>query len=223
MPKDNVCYCGEYGGGVHTKSARCVGPRPSKDLSIAPCPFCGATNVSVVEGDTFRWRIAQCNECEARAPMVRIQTMGEGTPVQWEEKARLDAIAEWNKRHTPEPRACLCDDSLSLLQRMRDEYLARGDLSGRITREADALIERLSNRVGQPLCTVIPDQVFDGYSVWTELLNDPQARQRTSHENVQDVLNAILRFKRATGTGRDLEWDLQREQIAAGLEKNRGV
>lgn len=24
----NVCYCGEYGGGVHTKSARCVVARP---------------------------------------------------------------------------------------------------------------------------------------------------------------------------------------------------
>lgn len=45
--------------------------------------------------------------------------------------------------------------------------------------------------------TTIPDKVFDGYSIWTELQNDPQARQRTSHENVQDVLNAILRFKRA--------------------------
>lgn len=31
----NVCYCGEYGGGVHTKSARCVVARPSKDDLVA--------------------------------------------------------------------------------------------------------------------------------------------------------------------------------------------
>lgn len=76
-------------------------PVPSKDP--LPCPFCGATNVSVIEGDTFRWRVAQCNECEAQAPVVRIQTMGEGTPKQWEEQARIDAIAEWNTRAAQPP------------------------------------------------------------------------------------------------------------------------
>jgi hypothetical protein len=33
MTKENVCYCGEYGGGVHTKSARCADPPPSKELA----------------------------------------------------------------------------------------------------------------------------------------------------------------------------------------------
>lgn len=65
---------------------------------IKPCPFCGATNISVIEGDTFRWRLARCNECEAQAPMVRIQTMGDGTPDEWEEKAKIGAIESWNTR-----------------------------------------------------------------------------------------------------------------------------
>jgi hypothetical protein len=30
---------------------------------------------------------------------VRIQTLGNGTPEEWEEKARIAALEEWNKRH----------------------------------------------------------------------------------------------------------------------------
>ena len=33
----NICYCGAYGGGVHTRSARCDGsPAPEPDLITAP-------------------------------------------------------------------------------------------------------------------------------------------------------------------------------------------
>lgn len=63
-----------------------------------PCPFCGSHEVHVVEGDTFRWRVAVCGGCSARAPDVRIQTSGPGTPLEWEERARVNAMAEWNKR-----------------------------------------------------------------------------------------------------------------------------
>lgn len=55
----------------------------------------------------------------------------------------------------------------------------------------------------QPPSDVLPDKVFDGYSVWTELQNDPQACQRTSHENVQDVLNAIVRYRRGAQLPKD--------------------
>lgn len=50
----------------------------------------------------------------------------------------------------------------------------------------------------QPPRVAVPDKIFDGYSIWVELQNDEEARKRTSHENVQDVLNAIVRYKRPT-------------------------
>lgn len=66
--------------------------------AVKPCPFCGETRVGVVEGSTFRWRLAECGGCGARAEEVRIRTMGEGTPQEWEEQARQEAIAAWNTR-----------------------------------------------------------------------------------------------------------------------------
>ena len=65
---------------------------------IKPCPFCGGTNIEVVEGSTFRWRIARCLECGAQAGEIRIQTMGDGSKEEWEAKGYADAIAEWNTR-----------------------------------------------------------------------------------------------------------------------------
>lgn len=62
------------------------------------CPFCGHTDVQVVEGSTFRWRVAACENCGARAGEVRIQTLGEGTLEQWEIAARESALVEWNTR-----------------------------------------------------------------------------------------------------------------------------
>lgn len=64
------------------------------------CPFCGAHDVAVIEGDTFRWRLARCNCCGAQAPDVRIQTCGSETGEEWEGRAVSAAIAEWNKRAT---------------------------------------------------------------------------------------------------------------------------
>jgi hypothetical protein len=63
-----------------------------------PCPFCGGSRVSVVEGGSFRWRVAQCDECGAQCGEVRIQTLGSGTKEQWEEEARGVVIKEWNSR-----------------------------------------------------------------------------------------------------------------------------
>lgn len=68
------------------------------DDQLLPCPFCGGTDVAIVEGSSFRWRLASCNGCGAQAPDVRIQTMGEGTPKEWEAVAHKAALAEWNKR-----------------------------------------------------------------------------------------------------------------------------
>jgi Lar family restriction alleviation protein len=65
---------------------------------LLPCPFCGATSVSVREGSTFRWRYASCDECGAQAGEVRRQTLGEGTKEEWEAEATRSALAEWNRR-----------------------------------------------------------------------------------------------------------------------------
>lgn len=69
-----------------------------KNEEVKSCPFCGYSGVNVVEGSTFRWRVAQCNECEARAGEIRIQTTGPGTREEWEQEARIQAIKEWNTR-----------------------------------------------------------------------------------------------------------------------------
>lgn len=67
-------------------------------MELLPCPFCGGAWITVVDGSTFRWRQAYCEQCEAKGPEVRIQTLGDGSKEQWEEQARKDAIAEWNRR-----------------------------------------------------------------------------------------------------------------------------
>ena len=64
-----------------------------------PCPFCGCKDIAVVEGSTFRWRLAQCNGCGAQGPDVRIQTSGSGTKEEWEQSALDGALTEWNRRH----------------------------------------------------------------------------------------------------------------------------
>ena len=63
-----------------------------------PCPFCGHTGVNVHETSTFRWRVAECNNCGAQCGEVRVQTTGEGTQEEWERQAKEDALKEWNTR-----------------------------------------------------------------------------------------------------------------------------
>ena len=64
-----------------------------------PCPFCGSEDVVIADGSTFRWLTTMCQACAAQGPEVRIQTTGDGNPVQWRAKATKHAWAEWNKRH----------------------------------------------------------------------------------------------------------------------------
>lgn len=70
---------------------------------LKPCPFCGYALIHVLPGSTFRLRYAQCGRCEACAGEVRIQTSGDGTPDEWEQEARIQAIKEWNTRATVNP------------------------------------------------------------------------------------------------------------------------
>jgi Lar family restriction alleviation protein len=67
------------------------------------CPFCGSANVYTQEGSTFRWMLAECQNCGARGPEVRVQTLGEGTREEWLARGSAAAIAEWNSRaETPQ-------------------------------------------------------------------------------------------------------------------------
>jgi Lar family restriction alleviation protein len=65
---------------------------------IKPCPFCGGSDVSISEGETFRWMFAECDACGARASDVRVKTMGEGTKEEYKAEAEARAIQEWNTR-----------------------------------------------------------------------------------------------------------------------------
>ena len=79
------------GEGIVGQSASTGGLEP------LPCPFCGGTDIAVMDGSTFRWVFAACQDCGASAGEVRVQTIG--TP---REPALIEAgqraIAEWNVR-----------------------------------------------------------------------------------------------------------------------------
>ena len=76
------------------------------DIPVMPCPWCGDTDVKVIQGSTFRWRVAQCQTCGAQTGDVRAKTSGEGNLIEWEATAKAAALEEWNTRcaHT---QACL--------------------------------------------------------------------------------------------------------------------
>ena len=65
---------------------------------IKPCPFCGDTDIDFREGSTFRWMLAECNNCGATCGEIRLQTCGEGTPSDWRKNGENDVIDEWNRR-----------------------------------------------------------------------------------------------------------------------------
>jgi len=67
-------------------------------VTTKPCPFCGGDRVSFHQGTTFRWIVAECNECGARAGEVRRDTMHDA-----EADDEAKAIAAWNTRvdHLP--------------------------------------------------------------------------------------------------------------------------
>lgn len=67
-------------------------------MDAKPCPFCGCAASAVIEGATFRWRQVECRDCQSRGPEVRCQTLGAGTPAEWQAKAVSAAIAAWNER-----------------------------------------------------------------------------------------------------------------------------
>ncbi len=68
------------------------------EATVMPCPFCGEKSITIHEGSTFRWMVAECNGCGATCGEVRVQTAGQGLPAHWKMKAEQDAVDEWNKR-----------------------------------------------------------------------------------------------------------------------------
>lgn len=56
-----------------------------------PCPFCGETDVSIREGSTFRWVVAECNHCGAMCGEVRVLPLAT-------DDAYERAMREWNTR-----------------------------------------------------------------------------------------------------------------------------
>jgi hypothetical protein len=64
-----------------------------------PCPFCGEKSITIREGSTFRWMLAECLACGATCGEVRVQTCGNGAPADWRKRGEGAVIAEWNKRH----------------------------------------------------------------------------------------------------------------------------
>lgn len=69
-------------------------------MEVKPCPFCGGTKIAVIQGGTFRWRRAECQECEAMGGPVRIQTTGDGSKEDWESEAAVNALTVWNERQS---------------------------------------------------------------------------------------------------------------------------
>ena len=59
------------------------------------CPFCGSHDIKTLPGSSLRFMVAECQQCGAQGPEVRIQ---EGTHEQAETMARLQAMAEWSYR-----------------------------------------------------------------------------------------------------------------------------
>lgn len=77
-------------------------------MTIKPCPFCGSTKPLVFrEGETFRWRVAECFQCGAKVGEERIQTLGNGTREEWEAACRKRLIEAWNTRADDQVRAAL--------------------------------------------------------------------------------------------------------------------
>lgn len=67
------------------------------EAEIKPCPFCGKTDTTYVEGATFRWMAVQCNYCGAQSGEVRV-SLANTTVEKAAEAAQRRALIEWNTR-----------------------------------------------------------------------------------------------------------------------------
>jgi len=66
-------------------------------LEPLSCPFCGGTDIAIMDGSTFRWVFAACQDCGGACGEVRVQTTGKPRDEALVEAGQR-AIAEWNTR-----------------------------------------------------------------------------------------------------------------------------
>lgn len=67
-------------------------PKPADDAK--PCPFCGEQGVTVRQGSTYRWIVAECNTCGATCGEQRIPSLTLDP-----HSLRDIALTAWNQRH----------------------------------------------------------------------------------------------------------------------------
>lgn len=74
----------------------------SKDAVVRPlpCPFCGSETIEIVEGTTYRWATAQCQDCGAQCGEIRRREPLQPT-ADARAKDEAEAIGEWNTRSNP--------------------------------------------------------------------------------------------------------------------------
>jgi transcription elongation factor Elf1 len=104
--------------------------------NVKPCPFCGHVGISLAEGTTYRWRVAECSECGARCGEIRVQTSGAGTRQEWEAVGVVNAIEEWNKRTEPADLAEARRDVEALREMVDSTKVAAWDKCAEIIRRA---------------------------------------------------------------------------------------
>jgi transcription elongation factor Elf1 len=66
------------------------------EIILLPCPFCGSENISMHEGETFRWRKMACNDCSASCGEFRYNTLTSEQIA--DTQAKIDGANEWNSR-----------------------------------------------------------------------------------------------------------------------------
>lgn len=98
-------------------------PTLAADLlrKLLPCPWCGCTKITTHEGSTFRWMAVECAECGAGPGEIRVQTIGDGTPQDWEKQAQANVVKAWNTRRPQMTEAELYD--VYMKSRMYDAVL----------------------------------------------------------------------------------------------------
>lgn len=84
---------------IHGDRGKVCVAKSHKAVGMKPCPFCGSTKTVVAQGTTFRWRRLKCCNCDMQTGEQRVQTLGEGTPEEWEQDVIRALIETWNTRH----------------------------------------------------------------------------------------------------------------------------
>ena len=66
---------------------------PAAGVELLPCPWCGAAQITIREGSTFRWRIVECAQCGAGPGEFRSDNRFDLT-----DDDRREAHEFWNRR-----------------------------------------------------------------------------------------------------------------------------